>query len=82
MEKKIEQAIRAAMYEKLAAGTAAAMEPIVQAAAHAIVKKMRKDWGTEVSCAVRECLYNDSGKCVQDDIDLNAYQLCESVDMG
>ena len=29
-----------------------------------------------------ECLYNKDGKCVQDDIHLNAYQLCESVDMG
>jgi len=42
MEKEIEQLIRTAMYEKLAGGTAHAMEPIVQAAARAIAKWMRE----------------------------------------
>ena len=42
MEKEIEQLIRTAMYEKLAAGTAHAMEPIVQAATPAIVEWLRK----------------------------------------
>jgi len=42
MEKEIEQIIRAAMYERLAAGTVGAMEPIVQSAAHAIAEAMRE----------------------------------------
>ena len=51
-------------------------------AAAAIVKRVREDRGTTVSCDTMECLYNDNGECTQDDIHLNAYEMCESVDTG
>ena len=58
------------------------VDAVADAYAAAIVKRVREDRGTIVSCDTTECLYNDNGECIQDDIHLNAYQMCESVDTG
>ena len=57
-------------------------EPRMEEAAKVIAEKLKNDWGAVVSCDTTECLYNNRGECAQDEIHLNAYQMCESVDMG
>jgi len=87
MEEKIERIIRQYVrggqyWGHDAYGAIHALQNVEKAAAE--IAKLWKErdsqgQGSYVSCDAKECLFNDGGECGQEEIYLNAYQICESV---